>query len=412
MVRLVRYELKKCLWKKPVLLLLLALTLVNLGAVYGAYRDQSPFDQFPRWRAVYPAIYQQLQGEITLEKIDWLLSVYRPIEAQVADRTASTATDNPDTYTGNVYSDYYFFNQNFVAPMAYLYTYRAQARAVADAALANLPLYDAVGNGYEYRKNQVIAALYERRAIPDFAFTGGYNALVHYDFSILPVLLLTLYVLSGVFVPEKERGMDQMLLTVERGGRPTTAAKLIASALATIGVSAWFWLTDFLGFAVCFGALEGGALPVYALENFAQAAVGMPLLQYALLSSAVKTLGAVAVGLLFLLISQFFRSALFPHVLGLLAMFALAWLHGAYGASSHMLKLCNPFALLQCRAVFRTTEFVNIFGVPALSYQVALLWGGVWCALLALAVAACTGKNAVEKGGGCPWRSLCGRRAS
>ena len=406
MVKLIGYEIKKCFWKKPILILLLAFTIVNLVSIYGAWRDDSTFDEFPQWKKLYPTIYGQVKGEMTNDKIDTLLSIYRPIEAQVADRTASTATDNPDTFTGNLYSDYYFLNWNFVKPMEYLYTYRMQAQEIAEAARSNLPLYSSVGNDYEYRKNQLIAGLYENRNVRDFEFTAFYNSFVHYALSILLVLLISLYALSGVFISEKESGMEHLLLTTRQGGRPTMTAKLIASALFVAAVSLWFWLTDFFGFAAVYGTLDGGSLPVYALENFVQSAVGMTLLQYTLISIVFKTLGAVVVGLLLLFISRFFRSALFPYVLGLLTIFALAGLYGAYASSSHVLvKICNPFTLLQCRAVFRVTEFVNFFGIPVPSYQAALFCGAVWCVLLVLALHALAGKNAVKKGGGGRWKS-------
>lgn len=400
MVKLIGYEIKKCFWKKPILLLLLAFTIVNLVSIYGAWRDDSTFDEFPKWKACYPTIYGQIKGEMTNDKIDTLLSLYRSIEAQVADQTASTATDHPDTLTGNLYSDYYFLNWNFVRPMEYLYTYRMRAGEITAAARSNLSLYSSVGNDYEYGKNQMIAGLYENRSIREFAFTAFYNSFLHYDFSNLLVLLISLYALAGVFVSEKESGMEHLLLTARQGGWRTTMAKLFASVLFVAAVSLWFWLTDFFSFAALYGTLDGGSLPVYALENFAQSAVGMTLAQYALVSMAVKMLGAVIVGLIFLLISRFFRSALFPYVLGLLTIFALAGLYGAYASSSHLLlKICNPFTLLQCRAVFRMTEFVNVLGFPVPSYQAALFCGAVWCVLLVLALNALTRKNAVVKGG-------------
>lgn len=407
MVTLLSYEIKKCFWKKPILLLLFIFTLINLISIYGTYRDNSQFDEFPNWKQLYPTIYEQVKGEMTVEKIHTLLAIYQPIEVQVADRTASTATDNPDTYTGNIYSDYYFFYWNFVMPMEYLYTYQIQAQEITDAARSNLSLYSSIGNDYEYRKNEMIAGLYENRVVRDFAFTAFYNSFVHYDFSILLVLLISLYALAGIFVLEKESEMEYLLLTMRQGGWRTTMAKLIASVTFVAVVSLWFWLTDFLGFAAIYGTLEGGFMPVYALENFVQSAIQMSLLQYALLSIAVKTLGAIIVGLIFVLISQFFRTTLFPYVLGLLTIFMLAELYSVYVSSSHViLKICNPFVLLQCRTIFRVTEFVNFFGIPVLSYQAALLCGAVWCVLLLLAVGILTKKNAVEKRGEVQWHFL------
>lgn len=407
MVTLIRYEIRKCFWKKSILLLLSIFTLINLVSIYGTYRDNSEFDEFPKWKEFYPTIYEQVKGEMTVEKIHTLLSIYRPIEIQVADRTASTATDNPNTYTGNIYSDYYFFYRNFVMPMEYLYTYQIKAQEIADAAQSNLSLYSCIGNDYEYRKNKMIAELYENRIIRDFTFTSFYNSFVHYDLSILLVLLISLYALAGVFVLEKESEMEYLLLTMKQGGWYTTMAKLFASVIFVMVVSLWFWLMDFFGFAVIYGTMNGGSMPVYTLENFVQSAVQMPMLQYALLSIVVKTLGAVIMGFIFVLISQFFRTTLFPYVLGLLTIFALAELYSIYVSSSHViLKICNPFVLLQCRAIFRVTEFVNFFGIPVFSYQAALFCGVVWCVLLLLTVSILTKKNAVEKRGEMQWNFL------
>lgn len=61
--------------------------------------------------------YETFSGKITVDKINDLMDIYRPLELQTAELTASTATDNPNTFTGNVYSDYYFFWDCFVKPL-------------------------------------------------------------------------------------------------------------------------------------------------------------------------------------------------------------------------------------------------------------------------------------------------------
>ena len=58
--------------------------------------------------------------------------------------TASTATDDPNTMTGNLYSDRNLLDKYFVQPMQYSYEYSGRSEQVANRARQNAA---SMGNG-------------------------------------------------------------------------------------------------------------------------------------------------------------------------------------------------------------------------------------------------------------------------
>ncbi len=393
MVKLIGFEYRKHFAKLSILIALLVFSLVSIGKIYGIYAENSLFargcsmQQSMQIKQLYWGFYSDFSGEITTEKIEQLLAIYRPIEAKVADLTASTRTDDPDTFTGNVYTDYHFFRRCFVLPMEYDYLYQSYASKVVLAAKENISFYSSVDNQYESRKNALIAECFSGRKVGAFAFTEMYQYYLNYDFSSFLALLLCVYGLVGVFVSEKQTEMDVLLLTTEYGGAKTVAAKLLSSALFVIAVCTWFWLLDFFAFSAVFGSFKGALAPLYAVKNFSDTPLSLSLGQYALLSGTVKTAGMLVLGAAILLLSNLFKNALFPFAVSLVGAFGLILWQGQFINSGHLwAKVTNPFVLMVNRELFRKTEFANLFGLPVPSYLAALLmailWAGIFMGLL------------------------------
>ena len=390
MTRLIYFECKKHYFKLPIFISILILSIINLIQIHNIYRQNSllsPEYSDASWDQLYWELYQNFAGPITTEKIENLMEIYSPLEKKTADLTASRRIDNPDTYTGNVYSDQLFLKWCFLQPMEYRYHYQEYGKEVVRAAIENMELYKSLDNHYEYRKNISIANLFNGRQIGDFSYTELYQFYLHYDFSVILLLFIILYGLIGVFVSEKESGMNLVLSTVKCGGFATVAAKLFSAALFTVAVSLWFLILDFLGFWIAFGTLEGSNAPLYAVNNFANASVSINLWQYSALSAIVKLLGLWVISLLFLCISRFFQNTLLPFLFGCVATIILFYVNFLFQDSSCVwAKILNPFTLLVCRELFGKTEYVCLFGFPVLSYiaaiAAALLWIGILTLLL------------------------------
>lgn len=387
MIRLIQYEFIKQFCKRSIVVLLALFSIANLFKIYGEYKSYSHLTNGSgeqSWHAVHWQLYDEYKGEITPEKIDQLLAVYQPLAEATADMTASTATDDPNTMTGNIYSDRNLLDKYFVQPMRYFYEYGGQAKQVADRARQNVALYAELGAIYQQRESGAIYNLYAGRSIPSFAYREMCNYYLNYDFSIVLTLLLCLYGIIGTFVSEKETQMDMLLLVSPNGGRKTTLAKILAATIFLLLVTLWFSLLDLIGFAASFQTIEGLNLPTYAIPAFAEASVNISILQYVLLSAALKCVGVWVVGMICLLVSMFWKNALLPFVINFALCTAMI-ISGAACAYSNFFwtKVLNPYSLLTNRVLLGKTEFVNIGGFPVLAWQTA-----VWiAAIVGLAIA-------------------------
>ena len=398
MVNLIKYELKKHFLKRSIIIALLIFSAINIIKIDSIHRESSLIGETmpPSWNETYWQLYNDFGGQITLDKIDALMAIQRPLAQQTADLTASTAMDNPDTYTGNVYSDYYLLTWCFVQPMEYAYMYRYTANDIVSLAQDNMQFYSEYGNEYLYRENEAITKLFAGRVVSDFANTEMYQYYLEYDFSALLVILICLYGLVGVFVSEKEADMDTLLLTTISGGKKTVWAKIIASSFFIMAVCMWFWVLDFAAFSVSFNSLEAAALPLYALQNFECASVNLTLGQFAILSAGIKTLGMLVIGMSVLLISSKSKNALLPFAMSLVFSVGIILSQEMSAGSGHVLiKVLNPFVLVANSELFKKIEFVNLFGTPILSYVTAILFAAILGGVLTTMLMASARKSTI-----------------
>ena len=389
MIRLIRYEFIKQFRKRSILALFVVFSLASLFKIYGEYKSYSYLadgNGERSWHTHHWQLYEEYQGEITPEKVERLLAVYVPLVEATSDMTASTATDDPNTMTGNLYSDRNLLDKYFVQPMQYSYEYSGRSEQVANRARQSAALYGERGAVYQQRESGAIYNLYAGRTIPAFAYREMCNYYLNYDFSIVLTLLLCLYGIIGTFVSEKETQMD-MLLVSPGGGRKTALAKILAATLFLLLISLWFSLLDLIGFAASFQTFEGLALPVFAIPNFAESSVNISIFQYVLLSAALKCAGTWVIGMLWLLVSMFWKNALLPFVMGLSLCMALT-VSGAARAYSNFVwpKVLNPYSLLTNRVLLGKTEFVNLGGFPILTWQAAICFALIAGLVLAAAI--------------------------
>lgn len=399
MRRLIRFEWRKSFLHLPILLLLVLFTVADIAKIYGVYHENSYLAMEESWNEAYWELYPDYSGEITLDKINSLLAIYRPLEEQTADLTATSAFGVEGTLTGNIWSDRNLLSRYYVNPMQYCYTYRNLAAQIYLKARENVELFTGLENRYEEAKNQRIAMLYSGRQINSFYYTEGWLYYLYHDFSIILALLLCLYGVSQIFTLEKESGMDRLLPTSRNGGRRTVAAKLIASTLFTMGVSLWFSATDYITFSIMFDLGSGAGLPIYAIENLAYASVNLTLWQYAVVNALGRAFGLWIFSMVIMLVSVFCRHSLIPLAAGA-AMFSSFALAGAYwNYSRHTwLAVLNPYSLMVGRLLYGRTKFVNLVGIPLLSWEAALLSAAMVGLCLILLISH-FGSSSVLKGG-------------
>ncbi len=378
MKQLIIFEWKKLFFKRSILLVLVLFSLINVWKIYDTYTRYSYLTEKTDekgWGTVYWQLYLDYQGVITSERIERLLSVYQPLLDKTQDMTANTDTNNPDTMTGNVYSDRNLLEKYYVKPMEYFYQYSLLAQQVTEKAQNNVIRNKEIGNLYEARKNAVIYNLYKDREISEFAYTEMYNYYLNYDFSIILLLLLALYGVSRVFFCERETQMDMLLLVGKNGGKKLCWVKVIVTSFYLVAMSVWFSVLDFLSFSVAFGTVEGAKLPVYAIETFAGTYVNMNLFQFVICSGLVRALGIWTFGMIFLLISKVCKKAIVSFSVSMSISVVLVCV-GALSAfySGGWNKVFNLFYILANKTLFAKCEFVNIFDYPVLVSIAAIVF--------------------------------------
>lgn len=398
MFRLIHFELKKLIGKRTIWIILLLFSIINLVKITSVYRENSYLysssGDTTDWYNIHWQLYPDIQGKITPERIDTLLQLFRPIESQVAEQTASTRLDNPNTMTGNIYSDYNLLRKYFVLPMEAFYSYKQKAEQTAKAAQKNAVFYQDRGNTYEARKNAWIYHQYINREIDSFAYMEMANYYVHYDFSSALILLLGIYGVAGIFVREKESDMEGLLLVNPNGGKATAAAKIAAASLFLTGSSLWFSCIDFLGFSLAFHTLEGYAMPVYAIPNFAAAALSVSVGRYLLISAVVRALGVWTIGMLLLFLARFGKNALIPFLSGIFTCLGLVILGSNFANSGHIwAKVLNPFSLVQNRMIFGKTEFISMAEFPVPSFLAAIAASALTGMFLIIVIFAFSSRN-------------------
>lgn len=378
MIRLIKFEFYKLFYKRSILIILIIFSAINLLKIHNEFQSFSYLADdgtSGSWSSVYWQLYEKYSGIITVDKINDLIDVYQPLQEATADMTASTAKDDPDTLTGNKYSDRNLLEKYFLKPMEQFYTYSFLADEVAKKARDNIAIYENTGQKYESRKNSMLYKLYSEREITKFSYREMYNYYLNYDFSTVLILLLCLYGIVGTFICEKETQMKMILLTNPNGGLKTVISKIVSVSAFIWGVSIWFSALDYIGFVISFGTIEGYDLPLYAISNFSAASVSWSLCWYSVISSLVRALGVWYMGMLFLLVSMFWRNALIPFVLGLGLGLGIIILGSFNSLSSNVwLKVINPYSLLINRILFGKTEFINILGYPVFSHVGAATW--------------------------------------
>lgn len=402
MLRLVGFELKKLIGKRTIFPALLVLSLLDLIKIAGVYKENSYLyrteTELSDWKSVHRRLYEDYRGKITQESIDRLLRLFSPIEAEVAELTASTRLDDPDTMTGSIYGDYNLLRRYFVLPMEEFYYYGIKAGQVAEAAKSNAAFYRTRGNEYEARKNACLYHQFLGRRIDNFAYMEMVNYYVNYDFSNGLLLLFCLYAISGLFAAEKESGMEQLLLVSPRGGRSEMAAKIAAAGLFLTGCSLWFSCVDFIGFGLAFGTFEGFTMPIYAIGNFSASPLSVSVGIYAVISALTRAMGIWATGMLLLLIARPGKNALMPFLAGMLVCLGLVILGSEYAGSGRVwIKVLNPFTLIQNRIVYAYSEFVNVAGYPVPAYIAAILAVSLSGLLLSAAVFRTAASNRLNR---------------
>lgn len=361
---LLRYEFQKVLKNKTTLLCICFFLMVN--AVFAFYTVQKAKSQILYENTRTAAVLERLDGTLTKEKVDFVTAEYGRLHEAVSSGNFSTAYDE-NTYTGYTYGDYNLFSA-LKEELDRIYLYPQILQTAMQNLEGNIELYSSAGNSYQARQSENMRALYSDREILEFHDYNGTNAYLEYDISYLFVLLGVAVILSGVFVQEKEAGVDILARTTVNGKRKLLSGKIGAGLLLTLGYSLLFFLEDFCVFSVCFGSLHFG-VPLFYLPDYAYTTFNGSVGAFALVLALMKTLGACGVATVCLTFSNWSQTYL--KAIGASVLFVLILVFWAQLQNDVLL---NPIFLVQAQTMFRVPRYVGVFGLQLPAVTAILLW--------------------------------------
>lgn len=343
-MKLFVYEIKKALSKPMVIVTLILFIFVNLFKIYLVYQEERGND--PIWHGKY-RLLQEIQGEITLEKLELIIGHYNELNRLIKSGEYSVEFD-ANTYTGYQFGDWNIFKEIY-DEIDYLYHYPERTQEILTKAHENLELYSEAGNKYEIQRSRAIIERYDNRKITAYYDTIGLESYFSYDFSSLLILLLLVFILSFVFAGERDSGMDNLILTARNGKKYITKIKLLAAGVMSVGIALIFYAVDLITFDLFFG-LNGLENPLYSLLSFTDTALLLNIGQFMALSLAIKIVGVLIFAMLILLFSTLFSEVLSALFLSLCSIFIFVGLNDLFEQAAG--QLINPITLLTNRSLF------------------------------------------------------------
>ncbi len=305
---MLRYELKKMLFRRGGLFLIIGLLLIEGVALFFT----QPYDQeLESNRASYERYLRRVEGPLTDEKRSFLEAEMSRLEQ---NRVAMEALKN-DYFLGKISEAEFRMKFEEYAPGEEVYT------------------------GFTKLFSQYIFV--REDPARSFLYPGGWEVLLTDRVPDLLFLLTLIILLTPVFCEEHASGMAQMLLTQRRSAWYIVPAKVAAVVLVVSSLTAVLQLYELIYASLVFG-LPHGDYSLRSLMTFGATSGSLTLWQAFWLQFALKELGYLFAALLMLFLSVLLKKV----SLTLMAGIALLPLpHLAVQEIGKFLPLPGPWAL-------------------------------------------------------------------
>lgn len=217
------YEMKKNIFRKYMVFLILAALGANILLIYTQYCQAGKgfSDVITRkvstekeW-SYYKELHAQFDGTITKEKVRNLTEKMADYEPHISNGDFSTEYDPDHTETGYYYGDYSILETYFYNPIEYLVNYSISNGQLTEKASENIEFYNKMGNSCEEEKNQYILSRYQNRRLTEFYDFQGWKQLIGYDYSDLFLFVLLILAIVPCYYNEQKYKMSEIILASE-----------------------------------------------------------------------------------------------------------------------------------------------------------------------------------------------------
>lgn len=377
-MRILYYEMRKNFLKPSIIICLIIFSFINIYKINEGYKNFM-YLNYPKvagdiflegYKKVY---YEKVKGEITKEKIDFIMNYYKEMIKLLDDPGFNKEYDE-SKYTGYIFGDKNLFKDGIISDMEYNYMYGSNISKIVEKSRENVILYSKLGNDYEVNKNKKIINSYENRSLTELSLTWGIEYYLRYDFSSLLIILLMILGLSSVFCNENETQMLQLIAT-SVNKRKTVMMKFFASFGYIVFLCSYFYLLDLLAIYIITGT-DTFSNPLYSLSFFQFTPLNMSVASFLVLDFMMKIFVMLFLAGIVLLLSSYLKQTVIVFVLSVTLVSGLILLN------DYQSTVLNPIALVTNYTMVNKFESINVFGLCLLKHQVCIGITGIWCFIL------------------------------
>lgn len=354
---LLRFELKKILRKKVLWVVFCSFIVLNIYGLGQEVIYTAPSD--PNYNYVHgrELMYQQVEGAINEENINFVLNGWEKTKAIVDATQGVDSAPSDEYYTKYVTYDFSVYDE-MKTEMQRQFEYNETMEKLCSIAEENMRFVKDK-SGYEFNRNRLISEVYENRHCNSFYDLSGYKKYLSYDFSTLLIVLLLLLSLTSLMSYEHESGMYILLQTSRFGKYRLLLNKLGAAVIFTLLISLPFFLVDLVYFFVT-THMAGAMAPLYSIKDFQFTPLTISISGYVVLLWGIKILSFISIGTVFILFSSLFKQTYLAFILNVLYIAIMMW-------CGNDLLLFNPISSLTYNVISQDMRVIRLGDTPVLA---------------------------------------------
>lgn len=360
-MRLILYEMKKLVFVRSFLIILIMGFLVN--GYFAISQVKMMDDQSEAYQNKREEIEAQLFGPLDNVKVSSIIAEYNRLKRIVDERSYSTGFSE-DTYTGYTFSDYNLYEELYES-LKYIYGYEEFAHGIIDDAYNNIEFYTQADNSYQIQYNEEIVSIYGDRKLNTYMSTRGWERYFKYQFSNLLIMFIVLYTISPIYSKEREESSSQILLTTKYGKTRVFLVKYISAIIIALVISLCFYIEDFLIFSNGFD-FSGLNNPIYSIPFMEYCPHGGSIQSFLIMTLFMRLLAVVVIVSLYLTASAFTKRVIVSFIL------SFAFLIPIIIMNSRKI-LFNFIYLLQVQQYQNRLDFMSWFNKPYNYVQVSVV---------------------------------------
>ena len=295
MVMMIKYELKKVLRSKSLIILLGVLLFLNAAQIiYKVYPDchGSLYEGKKK-------ILAEIEGPITQENYDFLLNNYNMTQQKVEAGDYQTDRIDKNTYSGYVFGDNQLFSEIFEDYQNCI-NYIKNIITIAEE---NKQL--TTNDSWKEYNNELLKT-YKQRNLSYYYDYTLINSYLNYNFSFLLSLVLIIMLTTVIFLKEKQEGTVIYYKLVRNGKKKIFLPKIIILILISGLISIIFSLETFIIYFFL-GADKGWLQPLYAITDFKFSASLISIASYMIINNLMQIIGCVLFALTIMTVFKFIK---------------------------------------------------------------------------------------------------------